>query len=102
MKLPADAIIAPEKLTRYLLVHQARGDKSAFLKRAGYTLENADRLLRDLRTLLLLLDTTPLHSTAFGQFYEIRGPLVGPNGVTLQVRSIWMKEDLSGVTKFIT
>src|SRR5437870_3407991 len=26
MKLPADAIIAPEKLTRYLLVRHARGD----------------------------------------------------------------------------
>ena len=34
--------------------------------------------------------------------YEIRGPLVGPNGVTLQIRSIWMKENVSGVTKFIT
>ena len=43
-----------------------------------------------------------LHSTEFGQFYEIRGPLVGPNAVTLQIRAIWMKENLSGVTKFIT
>jgi len=25
-----------------------------------------------------------------------------PNGVTLQIRSIWMKENVSGVTKFIT
>jgi hypothetical protein len=102
MKLPDDAIIAPEKLTRYLLVRQARGDKSAFLKRAGYTLENSDQLLRDLRTQLLPIDATPLHSTKFGDFYELRGTLTGPNGVTLQVRSIWMEEKLSGVTKFIT
>ena len=102
MKLPADAIIAPDKLTRYLLVRQIRGDKSAFLARAGYTIENADQLLDDLRTQLLPLDATPLDSTEFGQFYEIRGPLFGPNGVTLQIRSIWMKENLSGVTKFIT
>jgi len=100
--LPADAIIAPEKLTRYLLVRQARGDKSAFLARAGYILKNADKLIDDLRTQLLPLDATPLHSTKFGEFYEIRGPLIGPNGVTLQIRSIWMKENLSGVTKFIT
>jgi hypothetical protein len=46
--------------------------------------------------------STPLHSTEFGQFYEIRGPLVGPNAMTLQIRSIWMKENVSGVTKFIT
>ncbi len=102
MKLPADTIIAREKLTRYLLVRQARGDKSAFLAQAGYTLENADKLLDDLRTQLLQLDATPLHSTAFGKFYEIRGTLTGPIGVTLNVRSIWMEEKLSGATKFIT
>ena len=102
MKLPADAIIAADKVTRYLLVRQTRGDKSAFLARGGYTLENADQLLHDLRTQSLPLDAMPLHSTEFGQFYDIRGPLMGPNGATLQIRSIWMKENLSGVTKFIT
>ena len=102
MKLPADAIIAREKLTRYLLVRQARGDKSVFLAKAGYTLANPDQLLRDLRKQLLGLAAAPLHSTVFGTFYEICGALTGPNGVTLSVRSIWMEEKLSGATKFIT
>jgi hypothetical protein len=43
MKLPAATIIATDKITRYLLVPQARGDKSAFLRAAGYTLDNAER-----------------------------------------------------------
>jgi hypothetical protein len=102
MRLSADATIAREKLTNYLLVRQARGDKSAFLARAGYNRENAGQLLADLRTQLLPLDAAPLHSTVFGKFYEIRGVLTGPNGVALNVRSIWMEERLSGVTKFIT
>ena len=85
MRLPAHATITREKLTRYLLVHQSRGDKSAFFTRAGYNLENADQLLADLRTQLLPLDVAPLHSTAFGKFYEIRGVLTGPNGVALNV-----------------
>jgi hypothetical protein len=102
MRLPADAIIAREKMTGYLLVRQARGDKSAFLARAGYTPRRADQLLHDLRTQLLPLDATQLHSTTFGDFYEIRGALTGPNGIALSVRSIWMKEQLSGATKFIT
>ncbi len=102
MKLPADATIAPEKLTHYLLVRQARGDKSAFLARAGYTLETTDQLLKDLRSQLLPLDAAQLHSTVFGTFYEIRSTLAGPNGVVLRVRSIWMEEKLSGRTKFIT
>ncbi len=80
---------------------QARGGKSAFLERGGYTLEDADRLLRDLR-LQLPLDAVPTKSNKFGQYYEIRGSLTGPNGVTLAVRTIWMTEHLSGVTKFVT
>jgi len=102
VKLPATATISPEKLSRYLLVRQSRGDKSEFLAKAGYTAVNPEQLLHDLRELVLSQKAVPLHSTKFGQFYEIRAPLTGPNRTTLQIRSIWMKEHLSGVTKFIT
>jgi hypothetical protein len=46
--LPADTVIALEKLAKYLLVRQARGDKSAFLAEAGYTTANPEELLHDL------------------------------------------------------
>jgi hypothetical protein len=102
MKLPVDTIIAPEKVTHYLLVAQARGDKSGFLERAGYTSENAAQLLTDLRVQLLPLDATPTKVNDFGQYYETCGRLTGPNGSTLAVRAIWMTEFLSGATKFVT
>ena len=102
MKLSQDATIAEDKLTRYLLLPQARGDKSAFLAQAGYRQDNASHLLRDLRTQLLPLEAQRLESNRFGQYYEIRGTLTGPNGVALPVRTIWMTEHLSGVTKFVT
>ena len=102
MRLPPDATIADDKLTRYLLLPQARGDKSAFLAQAGYRQDNAGHLLRDLRTQLLPLEAQRLESNTFGQYYEIRGTLSGPNGVALAVRTIWMTEHLSGVTKFVT
>lgn len=102
MKLPSDATIADDKLLRYLLVPQTRGDKSAFLARAGYRLENADRLRNDLRSQLLALDAQALESNQFGRYYETRGILTGPNGVHLAVCAIWMTEHLSGITKFIT
>ncbi len=102
MKLPADSLIAGDKLTRYLLVSQAHGDKSVFLAQVGYTLGNADDLLRDLRLQILSLDAQPLETNQFGEYYEIRGPLTGPNGGTLAVRTIWMTEHLSGITKFVT
>lgn len=102
VRLPLDATIAEEKLTRYLLLPQARGDKSAFLARAGYGQASVDYLLRDLRDQLLPLEAQRLESNTFGQYYEIRGMLSGPNGVALAVRTIWMTESLSGITKFVT
>ena len=78
MRLPADTVIAEDKLLRYLLLPQVRGDKSAFLSQAGYRLENANQLLQDLRIQLLPLDAVRLESNKFGWYYEIRGSLTGP------------------------
>jgi hypothetical protein len=102
MRLPADTTIAEDKLTHYLLLPQARGDKSAFLERAGYRLENATQLRQDLRTQILPCEAIELESNKFGRYHEIRATLTGPNGVKLAVSTIWMTENLSGVTKFIT
>lgn len=102
MKLPAETVISEDKLVRYLLVPQIRGDKSSFLRQAGYELGNAPHLLRDLREQVLPLDAISLERNQFGQYYEIKGALKGPNGSILSVRTIWMTEYLSGMTKFIT
>lgn len=102
MKLPAETVISEDKLLRYLLVPQLRGDKSSFLRQAGYELGNAARLLNDLRTHILSQDAVALEKNQFGQYYEIKGTLTGPNGSILSVRTIWMTEHLSGITKFIT
>jgi len=72
VKLPADAVIAVEKLTKYLLVRQARGDKSAFLAQAGYTAANPGQLLHDLRRQVLSKDATLISRTKFGELYEMR------------------------------
>jgi hypothetical protein len=66
VRLPSDALIAMEKLTRYLLGPQARGDKSAFLAGAGYAKDNAEQSLRDLRSQILPLEATALESNKFG------------------------------------
>jgi hypothetical protein len=102
MKLPPDCVISEEKITRYLLVPLARGDKPAFLSLAGYTQENAAQLLHDIRTQILPLDAAAKEENKFGRYFAVRGLLRGPNGVALRVRTIWMKEHLSGTTKFVT
>ncbi len=101
MKLPPDTIIATTKLDEYLLRHRDEDDKSGFLALAGYTLENVDRLLNDLRTQLLPLDAEFFDQTEYGAKYQIRGTLTGPNGRVLPIVSIWMKEDATGKAKFV-
>jgi hypothetical protein len=102
MKLPANAIMAREKATEYLLVRQGRNDKSAFLEKGGYTSANPDALIAGLKELRELNDAMPVDDNPFGVYYEVVGILRGPAGIGLRVRTIWMTEHLSGVTKFIT
>lgn len=102
MRLPNDALIAPEKFTKYLLVRRPVGDKSELLKQAGYTLDNWQRLEEDIRQQILSQDAVTLEKTSYGDFFEIRGLLVGPNGRILRVRTVWIKETESGLTKFVT
>ena len=102
MKLPPDTLIACRKISDYLLAHRPEDDKSAFLARAGYVPETADRLAADLRTHLMPLEARLLDSGEYGMKYEIRGKLTGPNGRTLRVVTIWMIEQVGGKAKFVT
>jgi hypothetical protein len=102
MKLPSDSLIAGSKITRYLLVWQPRGDKFRFLQLAGYDSSRPEQLIHDIRVQVLASDAVTTELTEHGQFYEISCPLTGPNGRILHIRTIWMKEHLSGHTKFIT
>lgn len=102
MKLPASAIVAREKVTEYLLVRQSRNDKSAFLEKGGYAAGNPDALILGLKALQGQDDATQIDDNQFGIYFEVVGVLRGPSGVGLRVRTIWMTEHLSGITKFIT
>lgn len=102
MKLPPDALIAPDKLRRYLLVKRLVGDKSEFLKQAGYSLDTWQRLEQDIRQQVLPMEAELIEQALYGDYYEIRAPLAGSNGTVLNVRTIWMRESTTGITKFIT
>jgi hypothetical protein len=101
MKLTADSEIARIKVTHYLLKLRDEDDKSKFLAPAGYTLAHADKLLEDLRG-LLNGEAEFVQATGYGDKYRIHGTLTGPNGRTLRVASIWMTEEATGWTRFVT
>jgi hypothetical protein len=89
---PREAVIAAEKLRDYLLspTHPDGGAKATYLGRLGYTQEDWARLDRDLRDQILSREVDPARPSAYGQKYEILGPLTGPSGATGWVRTIWI------------
>jgi hypothetical protein len=102
MKLPPDSLIDPRKITHYLLVPRADADKSGWLERGGYTPANPQQLMEDIRSQILPLEATPSRSSAFGETFVIAGELHGPSGVPLPVRTVWLKDVLSGQFRFVT
>ncbi len=86
----------------YLLARRPENDKSQFLGLAGYDLANPNRLAEDIRRYLLPMEAESDEVTEYGEMFRICGSLVGPNGRSLRVVSVWMTESATGVTKFIT
>jgi LPS sulfotransferase NodH len=76
LKIPEDAIIPNEKITRYLLVQKPRNDKSKFLAGAGFTQDNPEALKLAIETLLQIklwkLGSTP--NNVFGFKYGMSEP----------------------------
>ena len=65
-------------------------------------MKNWHLLENDLKNFMLSKEAVPIENTKYGQMYEIRGRLFGPNGKSLSVCTIWMTESATGKTKFIT
>ena len=98
--LSQDAIIAEEKLTKYLLIPLPKDDKSKFLQRAGYMLENWRQLEQDLRAQVLTQPAELIETNRYGKKYCIRACLRGVNGLELSILTIWMMT--SDKTRFMT
>lgn len=101
MKIPPDAIIPPEKLTRYLLVPRSKNDKSRFLARGGFTLANPGALEAAIRQLIADNEAIFERQNEYGAFYQVRGKLQGPGGI-LTVVTIWLLQDVNGEFRFVT
>ena len=86
----------------YLLRFRLENDKSAFLALAGYTSGHTERLLADLREQILPLEAECIDQTEYGPKYRIRATLTGPNGHDLHIVTIWMREEATNQTKFVT
>lgn len=102
MKIPADAEIAEDKLTRYLLVQRVRDDKSKFLAQAGFTLDNSGALRTAIIKLITDIDATEDGGNEYGTFYRVEGALQGVNGRNLAVITVWIRWYLDTSFHFVT
>lgn len=102
MRIPADAIVPPEKITRYLLLPRPWDDKSQFLARAGFVAAAPDKLESAIRRMAEGFEATEDGENEYGTFYRVIGSLDGPNGVALPVVQIWLQWKLDGTYHFVT
>jgi hypothetical protein len=103
VRIPSDAIIPLEKLTKYLLVPKRKNDKSKFLAQAGFTLENPEALEAAIRQIIAENDAAYDRTDEFGDFYEVAGELIGVNGVNLGVVTIWIvRIENKDIYRFVT
>jgi hypothetical protein len=101
MKLPDAVIIPLEKLTAYLLVPQAKNDKSKFLAQAGFTQKNPDILETAIRQLISENEAVQDRVNEYGIHYRVTGHLRGVSG-DLDVVTIWIHGTKDDRYRFIT
>ncbi len=105
MRIPgADrAIISREKIVEYLLNldHPDGGSKAELLARAGFAANRPEELEQALRAQHLSLDANKGKPSAFGEKYEIIGPLTGAAGRVI-VRSVWIIRAGEAAARLIT
>jgi hypothetical protein len=102
MKIPADAIISAAKLSDYLLTPRPWDDKSKFLGQAGFTRDAPEQLGAAIRQLAADAEAIEDGENEYGCFYRNVGPIVGPNGLSLQVVLIWLQWKVDGTLHFVT
>jgi hypothetical protein len=102
VKVPADAIIPPEKLRDYLLTPRPLDDKSKFLAQAGFSRDNPHVLLGALRRLVASVEASSDGTNAYGEFLRAAGEIAGPNGLELSVVTVWLRWHADGRVRFVT
>ena len=98
------AIIEPAKLRDYLLSreHPVGRFKVRFFESMGFTRSRWELLESALRGQHLGGDASPTTASEYGQKYEIRAILVGPDGRAAPVVSVWIVRRDEDVPRFVT
>lgn len=105
MKLPRyeDSVIPKAKFTEYALNPSKDPDKAKAFKLAlGYTVENADHLIEQIRSNLPLYKAVEKGDRGYGMTYEVIMDITGPNGKTAKVLTAWIDDQSKGEMRLTT
>lgn len=106
MELPnkSRAQVPLEKVTDYLLseTHAVGKPKARYFRSYGFTDENASDLAQGLMAIAQNSPVDGSQKSAFGVKYVLDGELETPNGVMIQVRTIWIIENDTEIPRFVT
>ena len=97
------AVVEPAKVRDYLLSreHPIGRFKARVFAAAGYRSENWIQLQRDLQVVARSTDAVLTRSEPYGQFFEVRAILQGPEG-TLPVLTVWILRTGESMPRFVT
>lgn len=106
MKLPhrENAVVAPEKLTHYLLslTHPVGRSKVRFFRAHGFTDENWPLLQAGLLALARSEEVAESETTPHGTKYVLIGLVPTPAGGIVRLRTVWIIDNGSDVPRFVT
>ena len=105
IKLPRyeDSVIPKAKFTEYALNPAKDPNKAkAFELALGYTAENADHLIEQIRSNLPLYKAVEKGDRGYGMTYEVIMDVTGPNGKTAKVLTAWIDDRSNGEMRLTT
>lgn len=105
IKLPRyeDSVIPKAKFTEYALNPAKDPNKAkAFELALGYTSENADYLIEQIRSNLPLYKAVEKGDRGYGMTYEVIMDITGPNGKTAKVLTAWIDDRNNGEIRLTT
>lgn len=106
MKLPGAerAVVDRSKISDYLLSesHAVGRFKASFFVALGYSAGGWEVLAIDLRRHAVENDALATEANAYGQKYEVRGPLSGPTGRKAVIVAVWIVLQGQDFPRFVT
>lgn len=98
------AEIDPAKVQDYLLSpsHPIGRFKAVFFMRLGYSASQWERLRSDLLLIARTSEATPGQESPYGQKYETRATLTGPNGPSAEIVAVWIVKTGDLIPRFVT